>query len=639
MSIKNRYIDLLNFALLILLVIFTQYFLLKPVLGQGLTHDDLEVFYSAKLWGEKIISDPINTYIHFGPHYAYQEFYTFFLDFLFGSNFDYYLLFGIFLKVLATLSLYPLILLLFKRRSLAFLTTFLYGVSYASAGSLWYYTLGVEYLSIAFMNLFLISYYYFVKKMTILLAFLTPFLLIITFITSPVRVFPIIAIIFFIESFLLIKKRFSVIGTNLLRVILLFLPLVMIIVPFVGFIGIREAYSLDKGSSFITAIASGNWFLLINPLAGLGHMFLSLPKLLVFGQLDIANFPSYLSFILLGPFFIFGIAALILSFIFSKKPFRFFVKLIFINFLLEIFLFFLATYHFSISTKLLTGYDPYVFFYFIYAALVALFIVSISTVCFLEWRNYFRKDQHLLISFISIIFSFVFIIGSWLFSRESYMHQGGIHRYLVIPQLGVSLFIANIFVAVLQKSKAGLKVFTSLLISLVFIYIFIMSKDEIARGFNFKKVNGENLEAQILMQDQILKDIPTNKFSEDIIFFIRHPDEQASLDPSINPWIRAFDLGNMTTRMLLIKSYKTGKKLDGCIAVVWDEQILREMFTVQESIKGFLYKEGSNKQARCVKKGKGIGSDGVFYTLDNFYAFAIESTSLSNITEEMKSQF
>lgn len=131
--------------ILVLLITIFQFILLKPIIGQGLTNEDYAGLFAARLYKNSIVSDPVNTWLKIGPHNASHFFYLGFLDLLFGENYNMYLITGIFLKMLATFSLYPLILVVFKNRILAFLGTLIYGLSFASAGALALYSVSDEY--------------------------------------------------------------------------------------------------------------------------------------------------------------------------------------------------------------------------------------------------------------------------------------------------------------------------------------------------------------------------------------------------------------------------------------------------------------------------------------------------------------
>lgn len=127
------------FITLVFFVVFSQIILLKPIVGQGLTNEDYVGLYAVRVSKDTIFSSPVSYWMKVGIHDATHNLYIAFLDLLFGENYNMYLYTSIFIKIVATLLLYPLILLLTKNKLLAFISTFLYGISYSSAGALYLY--------------------------------------------------------------------------------------------------------------------------------------------------------------------------------------------------------------------------------------------------------------------------------------------------------------------------------------------------------------------------------------------------------------------------------------------------------------------------------------------------------------------
>lgn len=215
--------------LLIVIVISSQFILLKPIISQGFTHEDYISFFSVRSMKDKVLADPINSWLKIGLHNASHDFYIGFLDMFFGQNYNMYTYFTIFLKIVGTLLLYPLLLLITKNKYLAFLTTVLYGISYPAAGALYLYAVGNEYLGLIFMNLFLIYYYLCIKTPTGKLLVMSALLLTVCLITSAIRVFPIFLIIIVAELFIQYKNNFSNLRPSMQRLIAFFLPAIIIL--------------------------------------------------------------------------------------------------------------------------------------------------------------------------------------------------------------------------------------------------------------------------------------------------------------------------------------------------------------------------------------------------------------------------
>lgn len=632
MSRTKIFSKILTFATLMLLVLFSQIILLKPIIGQGFTNEDYVGLFAARLLKDKIISDPIHIWIEIGPHDASHIFYIGFLDFLFGENYNMYIYSSIFLKIVATLLLYPLILLISKNKLFAFLGTFLYGISYPSAGALYLYVVGNEYLGVALMNLFLISYYFCVKKTKFWLLLLILLLTILSYLASPVRIFPVFAIIFLVEAFILFRNKFLNFLPSVIRLISIFLPITIIaLANFNNLTG--DVYTFRGIPSFFKLVTDGNWYLLLNPLWGLGYTFLPVAYFHIFGRLDVSSFTAYLGSLLIKPLIIFSFVGIFLSFIMSKKRLRFFLILMWINLVLDIIMFVLYTHHFKIPSNLLVEYAGPSFDGGLYAGILASLIISISITSGVEWYLTHKKNKLLLLIFISPFISLLFIISQWLFTRQYYTYSEGIHRYFVIPAIGSYFFIASLMVMVYQRRKAFPGFLATILIIYFLFLIFNISKSEIAQVFYGKKGSGKDLKLQQSMQNQAFSYIPKDSIKDDLLIFIKFKSDKLG---DANQWEDTFDWRNLTFWLHIKRSYLADGAIDGCIAMTWDFKWLQKMAKIQEGSQGFLYKNEGNQEVRCLRNGVGYSMDGQFIKLDNLYAFAIDKEKVMNITEEVK---
>lgn len=618
------------FITLILVVVLSQIILLRPIIGQGLTNEDYAGLFEARVLHEKISSDPVNTWIMIGPHNATHTYYIYFLDLLFGENYDMYLLSSISIKIIATLLLYPLFLLVTKSKLLAFLVTFIYGISYPSAGALYLYVVGNEYLGVAFMNALLISYYFALKKVRYWLLLLILIFVTFCFLASPIRVFPIFGIIVLVELYLLCKNRLSNLLTSTFRLLAIFLPISVITVSnFSKLTG--DTYNLAGLPDFWKLVVDGNWYLLLNPLWGLGYIFLPISQLAIFGKIKISSLFSFLSSLYIATI-IFAIIVGFLSKVISQKPIRFFITWLLINFLLNVLLFFVGTHHFQIPSNLVAEFNGQMFNNGLYANILTNFIFSLSITSFLEWYTTRRKKSILFLIFISPFISLVFILSQWIFVRQLYMYQEGIHRYFVIPAIGASLFLASIMVAIYQNSSKRFQPFSLIVIIICLIQIFRISWGEIAQLFNGKKGSGRDLQIQQSLKSQAIGHIPKEKIKDDLIFYVKF----ASASGAANYWEDTFDWRNLIYWMHIKRSYITNDSIDGCIAMTWDFSELEKMATIQDGSKGFLYKNTGNKEMACFRKAIAYSLDGKFIPLDNLFVFRIENSQVIDISNEVK---
>lgn len=624
----------LIFVVLVLLVIFSQIILLKPIIGQGLTNEDYVGFFKVRLYGDKFFTSPIYVWTQIGLHDAAHDFYIGFLNFVFKENYNMYLYSNISLKIIATLTLYPLILIITKNKLLSFLTTLLYGMSYPSAGALYLYVVGNEYLGVALMNIFLISYFLYIEKTRYFLLMLTSLLIVFSYLVSPIRIFPIFAVILLVELFILIQNKSSNFIPSILRVVAIFLPIAVITASSMENSG-SGAYSLAGLPDFLKRITDGNWYLLLNPLWGLGYTFLPVAYFHIFGRLDVSSFTAYLGSLLITPLIIFSIAGIFLSFIMSKKRLRFFLILMWINLVLDIIMFILYTHHFKIPSNLLVEYAGPSFDGGLYAGILSSLIISISITTGVEWYLTHKKNQLLFLIFISPFISLLFIISQWLFTRQYYTYSEGIHRYFVIPAIGSYFFLSSLMVMVYQRRKAFPGFLATILIIFFLFLIFNISKSEIAQVFYGKRGSGKDLKLQQSMQNQAFSFIPKDSIKDDLLIFIKFKSNKLG---DANQWEDTFDWRNLTFWMHIKRSYLTGGEIDGCIAMTWDFQWLKKMAKIQEGSRGFLYKNEGNQEVRCLRNGVGYSMDGQFIKLDNLYAFAIDGPKVINITEEVKKE-
>ena len=75
----KKKIDLSILIILFLLVVFSNVILSKPIIGQGLTHEDYAEILKVRLLKDVMIQNPVKAYIEIGPHDATHDFYLLFL--------------------------------------------------------------------------------------------------------------------------------------------------------------------------------------------------------------------------------------------------------------------------------------------------------------------------------------------------------------------------------------------------------------------------------------------------------------------------------------------------------------------------------------------------------------------------------
>lgn len=280
----------LIFLLTLLLCVLLNFLFLRPVLRMGLTGDDWQLLFAYKTYDPQPLNRILDVWMARGPYTTIQFYYIGLLDDLFGQNLALFQIINITFKVFASITLYLLISKIFKDQLLASTSSVIFSIIHSSAGALYYVVKGTEYLAIGFMNLFFIFYYQAVIKNSVKLTIFTTIILFITFMSSPIRLYPLYALILLIEIYLVIKnKNFSYLLRSLFRLTIFYLPIILFSVSRLG----SSSGYLNGITDYFNGVKEGNWHYLLLPFKALGYS--------LFGndQLRFLNFPAYLVGILI----------------------------------------------------------------------------------------------------------------------------------------------------------------------------------------------------------------------------------------------------------------------------------------------------------------------------------------------------
>lgn len=291
-----KFHNLVTTFLLFLLVIFIQFIIIKPSFYFGLPPTDWVFTHYYQSLGDYPFLKVIVAWKLYGAHFTYRVFSAGILYQLFGTNyFAIHLAIG-FCKVLASFSLFFVILTLFKNRLLAFLTTVIYSMSFSNLETIKYTTGLGDFLAVFFMNLFLIHYYITINSLTISRnrLIISGLLLFTSFILVPIRIYPIFSTIPFIEllrkhknpsklNFSSICQRFP------LSLILLLLFLFSLLLSDTIKIAFQELTILFKIS-----ILEHNLHMLTAPISTLGAMIFPEKLWVIFPRVYFKDFWEYL---------------------------------------------------------------------------------------------------------------------------------------------------------------------------------------------------------------------------------------------------------------------------------------------------------------------------------------------------------
>lgn len=608
--------DLIILSFLILVVWYIQNEFLRLVLTMGLKPDDWILYFYYKVLGDDPLSKIKMVWAERGAYTTYQLYFIGLLGNLIGFDWQLFRQINIYFKILATLSLYPLILIIFKNRLLAILSTVIFAMSYSSVGPFEFVVKGSDYLAIFWMNIFLIVYYLIIRnKLTGLRWLITRIiLLLLTIIFSPIRLYPILIVLPLIEIYLLIiKYKFTSIKKTFLRLFSLYLPFLVVVL-----------YSPQAILGFLSnpfdIIKSGNWHLFLIPFSGLGYLFI--PNQYygkIFGTLNTNTFQDYVFFLLGGPTVIFSVLTLFVGFLRVNKPIRFILTVIILNFIIELLIFFLAFHYKFLSVNLQQHYDQTG----LYSVLAGVYILILSGAVFIKWAKNKYPDNLLIALSLGGLFSIIFTVATWI-AAPTLVSYSATSYYLVVASVGSSIFIAAILTIIFDKLKSTKKLLFRLfwlsMGSAILITIFFVSRIVVKERFTYFNLNGLNLMEQQLLQDKFKATLgKTDKLSKALFFF-----DTSKLSGNGPVYSEGF-LVSFPFWM-----HFDGKNLrEGCIEVIYenkDKTLLIKTIKEAENEKGFYYR------GLCWQDNK-WGYHDILYKVENFYAFQIVNGEFINITD------
>ncbi len=610
----NRYRNLIIlFVFSIPILYLLQYFAVSPVLNYGFTPDDWGLLFFYKSLGPDPLSKIPYVWSLKGAYTTSQVYFIGTLNHFFNLDYQAYQITNIILKTLATLSLYPLILIVFKRRSLAFLTTIIYGLSYMASRSLEYVVKGTDYLAIIPMNIFFIIYYCIVtgRFKGLFWFVLMSLFWFSSLMISPIRIYPILVLVPLIEIYLWIQYR-SKKGAffSIKRLSVLYLPFLLIFLfkPNSILSFLRNPHVLYQ------PILNGNWHLILTPFQGVGlSVIFSEEWYKIFGNIDLSSLRNYSIFLLGAPLFIFGVLTIFLSVIKFKKRLRFFILTFGISLILFIGFYFIGIHELSISESLRLHFDPAR----MYPILISGFMLAISFASFVEWKSLGKKDSLLLGLWIStpIILLYTFLI--WLLAPFGVGFEGQQGYYLVVPTIATSLFLASFLVIILDKALKQRTSFSRLMVLLTFfislIFIYLTNSYNTYHYYISAGINGRYFSDQEKLFSQILNNLGNNFRSTDTIFFY--------FDLSEDGQQRTFYAESLFLNLASRLQMKSANASYGCVGVFYEDlPSLAKLVKVKDGIKGFVY------PAQC-----GVA----FYKINNFYAFKAKNGVLIDTTSEV----
>lgn len=446
--------NLLAIFFLLLVTIVLDWFFFSKQLHYGFRDVDWQVLYFFKLFGN-ISSHHLWGEIKELGVYASESYYVGVLEQFIGINFVKLHLVTHVFKILSAIAIYFLIMLVFKRKLLAFITSIIYTISYTHAGAFFQLASGAYFLTTIFMVLFLTTYYYSISGRNILKwSTATGILLVITFLLKPERMYPLVALVLSIElvivAFSKFKKDILIISSK--RTMLILLPFVILSLFYYALLkyfplGLSpNQFSIVANLRF-ESIMKGNFQLFLYPFASFGSIFLFEGYWKWLGQLNFQNFFDFLSSLIIGPILRLGIFTFILLAFIYKKPLRLTLLVTALVFVFSVIIYVLNINWQNIPPAARIHFDPNLIG--IPAIFGSYIFILGCIVCFRWIKNH---DVTFAPLALGLYFAFLFILLTWIPSDLQLVFMGP-QRYLSIPSIGTSLFIAGLLVIIYDRIK------------------------------------------------------------------------------------------------------------------------------------------------------------------------------------------
>lgn len=610
---------LLPLLLLIPLVITLQYFILKPHLRYAFADVDwmfLLDFKQLSMQYHDPISHLINGWKKWGV-YTYQIYYIGLIEKFFGFEYRNFQIVTLLFKVIATLSIYPVIFLITKSRLASFLTTVIYAFAYSSVGVMYTVVTSGLFVAIPVMNLFFIWYWYLITtgKNSIAHILLAVILFSTTLLLATERMYPLVPVVVLIELFWWFKNGYSkiVLYQGLKRLAgLLFLFLAV-------FIYRPTIFTPVSGNTEVTyqKFLLGNWQVILSPIISLGGLFVPKDFWPFFGVANINSFPKYLGFLLSGPMIIFVLISSFLSIFLSRYKIKFILDTLIFTMILGLGVYFLATHHLHIPDTARMHFD----FGYVIPSLIGVYIISFTIALFKEWLRGDKKDSLLMSMSGGIVFAFVFIVMTWI-PADYVLVFTGVHRYLTIPAIGSSLFIAGIVTIIFNRFRysKGLQPFAATAF-LLLIPLILLNFKTIADHMKYElEFAGTDASSHIRMKGKLWSYLGNFSKTDPSVFYF---DESVDYDNGY------FDETTIMAGFNFWMRFRGKDIVDPKLTPV----ILRSNLICTEHRGMCLNKVKSLVATR--NGGKGILYGDIFYQSTNFYAFRFVNKDIVNIRDEV----
>lgn len=599
---KKSFKSLLTFLVIAILVTFSQIIVLEPHLKYGFSDVDWG-FLTAYTVHKRVHPNPLENFIgsfrNWGI-YTHQEYYIGFQSEFFGLDFRSYQMTTHFLKTLATIIAYPLLLSLTGSMVAAFIGTTLFAVSYSSVGTMYTVVTSSDYLAVISMIIFFWFYYFILKnnKGKWFWNVSALVLLLLTLYLSTERMYPILFWIILIEIFFIYKNKSSPIYLMyaLKRSLIFFSPFILVLIFHPK---VYSGFLVGNGSILLKKMLEGDWYNLLRPFISMGGLIIPNSYWKYLGVVKSESLDVYIKYFLEGPIVIFILITLVLAILIFRESLKFIMHTLILTIFMALTVFWLGTTH-------VTHFDESL----ISLAIFGGYMTILGLVSLFHYLKYQPKDRLVINMSTGLLFALSYLFLTWVASDLSETPTGA-HRYLTIPILAVSLSLGSLM-ALATKRILSLKGAARLLIVIPILILIVTIRiwsTEVSNFFNGQLSQGFGAYDKQNMRGQLLSYLDNLSDNERSLFYFDSSDD-------------------------LINGYFYDNTLLAGLGswILWHEKINFKHQLQPDAIWG-QYEQ--LKTAKSEKDGKqGFNFRNNFYSIENFYAFKLKDKKVINVKEE-----
>lgn len=626
-------------SVLFILIIIGQVLSVRPVLNRALNGDDWDslTVYRADPYASSYVERAAHIYTTSSRAYISQFIYIGTLYDIFGFNPQTYQLVSIFFKVVATLSIYFLIIILLKNRLLAFISAFLFSIWPSAAGGLTFITTGQHYLAIIFIALFVGSYHYLIKnqfqnkKTNFSSLLINSLFFYLALISAPERTFPFLAIPFLVESILFLKIIFrrNLDFLSKKKYGISFLKRLLFIYGIIYIFFFKKTNVTDSPDFYQSVIyfydrifKESNWQILLIPFTALGNTLID-NKLLssIYNTSGSSQIESLK--ILLQKHIIFSaIFTLIISWLIKSKNFFLFYSSIVIATLISALLIISIVKNVdSIPFNLRVYYD----LNSLNAVFIASYYFILSVAFFTEWLLNQRNSRLLLTLSLCPWWSLLFIVSTWLTKIDT--NTISIHRYLTIPSISSVIFVSIIIVLFYKRLTKMIKYNSAtiryLILIILLIPIFYYQTSYVFGWFNKdNETTGRLNSQQTILKQRLDEQLDKNRTKNMLVY----------IEWQGNPADYTFGLSFFDAIQDILLYDNNYNLIEGCKGFTYaDISKLKKITRINKGVVTFL------QQSYCINQS--IRSDQMTeFKLEEFQAFLLKNDQFFDIKEETLSK-